>query len=247
MKRQLYVHLLPTLTSPQELAGNTVVIIDVLRATTTIVHALAAGATEVIPCLEIADARELANKRAVPALLGGERRGLPIQGFDLGNSPGDYLPEIVGRRSIVMTTTNGTRAMMMCTGAGRVLIGSFCNLTALCNVLVDEPHVHLLCAGTQGQVSREDVLLAGALVGRIVAADPDTVRNDEAYIAAEVWDLAMGSSNDHARLLAHLCNTQGGRNVTKIGLQADIYSAAQIDKFNVSPELDVSTWSIRIA
>src|SRR3954471_2898523 len=84
---QLDVYLLPDLVEPAALAGKTVVVIDVLRATTTIVHALAAGASEVVPCLEVDEARRVATKTGNDAILGGERGGLPIPGFDLGNSP----------------------------------------------------------------------------------------------------------------------------------------------------------------
>src|SRR5687768_3032349 len=124
MPRTLDVHFLPELTSPEELAGGVVVVIDVLRASTTITYALAAGARELIPCLEIDDARAAATKLPpAQVVLGGERQGLPIAGFDLGNSPRDYTPERVGGKTVVFTTTNGTKAMLQCRQAARVLIG----------------------------------------------------------------------------------------------------------------------------
>src|SRR5687767_8847167 len=87
---ELCVHLLPDLVEPADLAGRTVVVIDVLRATTTICHALAAGAGAVVPCLEIDEARAKAGQVSGPVALGGERQGLRIEGFDLGNSPTEY-------------------------------------------------------------------------------------------------------------------------------------------------------------
>ena len=124
----IHAHFLPRLTTPDALVGATVIVIDVLRATTTITAALAAGAERVIPCGELDDARrvreELAGGRPpVSALLGGERGGLPIAGFDLGNSPAEYTPERVAGRTIAFTTTNGTQAMLHCRQAGRVLSG----------------------------------------------------------------------------------------------------------------------------
>ena len=116
MQTVLAAHFLPDLVTPEELAGGTVVVIDVLRASTVICHALAAGARAVIPMLEVA--RSPADRRrawpAGQAMLGGEREGLPIAGFDLGNSPAEYRPDTVGGRTIVFTTTNGTRAMNRC-------------------------------------------------------------------------------------------------------------------------------------
>src|SRR5262245_55111471 len=90
---QIDVYLLPALVEPAALAGKTVVVIDVLRATTTIIQALANGALEVVPCLEIEDARRIGAVAGAKAILGGERGGVPIPGFDLGNSPAEYVRE----------------------------------------------------------------------------------------------------------------------------------------------------------
>src|SRR5438132_9688378 len=130
MSGRLFAHFLPTLMDPDELRDGTAVVIDVLRASTTICHALAAGAREVIPCLEVEEARRVAadNSGSRP-MLGGEREGVRIEGFDLGNSPGEYRPDTVGGRTVVFTTTNGTRAMLGCRSARRVLIGSFVNFS----------------------------------------------------------------------------------------------------------------------
>src|SRR3954447_24007137 len=122
---RVFVHLLPALVEPETLRDQTVVVVDVLRATTTIVHALAAGARAVVPCLEVEEARQrAANLPAGSAVLGGERQGLRIEGFDLGNSPTEYTPERVAGKTVVFTTTNGTRAMLHARGARRVVLGS---------------------------------------------------------------------------------------------------------------------------
>src|SRR5437762_2175017 len=107
--REVNVHLLPQLVTPDRLRGGVAVVIDVLRATTTMVTALAAGCVCVPPCLEIDEARQLAD--AMPAgrvLLGGEREGSPIPGFDLGNSPREYTCSVCRGTTLVLTTTNGT-------------------------------------------------------------------------------------------------------------------------------------------
>ncbi len=98
-------------------------------------------------------------------VLGGERKGCRIEGFDLGNSPSEYTPETVGGKTLVFTTTNGTKAMLCCRQAEHVLLGSFVNFLAVGRELstLRRP-IHLLCAGTRGQITREDAALAGSLV-----------------------------------------------------------------------------------
>src|SRR4051794_36039557 len=110
--RQIAVYLLPTLADPAELAGKTANVVDVLRATTTIIHAIAGGAKEVIPCQEIDEAKQIASQIGPSAVLGGERGGEQIPGFDFGNSPLEYSRERIAGRTVVFTTTNGTRAML---------------------------------------------------------------------------------------------------------------------------------------
>ena len=169
MPGSLTVHFLPSLLDPDELAGATAVVIDVLRASTTICHALAAGAREMIPCLEVDEAWRIAAAAvALRPILGGEREGVRIEGFDLGNSPEEYRPETVGGRAIVFTTTNGTAAMAACRAAQRVLIGAFVNFSAMCEQSRSRAQVHLICAGTKRKITREDVLCAGAIVDRLL-------------------------------------------------------------------------------
>ncbi len=272
--RRIDVYLLPALVEPEQLAGQTVGVIDILRATTTIIHALAAGAVQVVPCLEIDVARLLAaGEFPGSAVLGGERGGLPISGFDLGNSPRDYTRERVGGKTVVFTTTNGTRALIRCKAARRVLIGAFVNLSAVCRELMDEPNVALVCAGTNGHVTREDALFAGALAselasggramasgGRAMAsggrgtdgaaggppeANSDSILNDQAELAADAWRSCTRDLTGGNPLSRALRASRGGRNLIETGQENDIDLAAQIDKFDIVPELDLATWRIR--
>jgi 2-phosphosulfolactate phosphatase len=280
MSRTINVHLLPALVEPHELAGKTVVVIDVLRATTTIIHALAARAKEVVPLLEVEEALELARRLTPHAVLGGERGGKRIEGFDLGNSPLEYIPAAVGGKTLVFTTTNGTRAMLRCAQARRVLIAGFVNFSAVCRELADEEHIDIVCAGTDGHVTREDTLLAGAIVeecrqsrpsfqdgregtwtsGEVVspadiaqqsATTPGSSRrddllcNDQAEIAADAWRAAVGALTGKDPLAAALRESRGGRNLIEIGHENDIDLAAQIDRFDIVPELDIAAWRIR--
>src|SRR5206468_2766584 len=130
--RSVFVHLTPDLAAPERLAGGVAVVVDVLRATTTIVHALAAGCGSVRPCAEIDEARALAD--SLPAgkvLLGGERDGKPLPGFDLSNSPRECTPAVCRGRTLVLTTTNGSRALLRAAAAERVLVAAFVNFSAV--------------------------------------------------------------------------------------------------------------------
>ena len=247
----LAVHFLPALTSPEELAASDVVMIDVLRASTTIAHALSAGAISVVPCGEVDEARQTAAR--MPAgtfVLGGERGGLPIEGFHLGNSPTEYTPASVGGKTVVFTTTNGTAALLKCRSAAQVLIGSFANLSAVPKLIDGRRPVHLLCAGTRGRITREDVLLAGALTERLLESTVDRASmNDQARIALDVWQAAVPPGRGRTRdltkhLSAALRECQGGRNLLGIGLERDIETAAEVDRFDLVPALNVSTWRI---
>jgi 2-phosphosulfolactate phosphatase len=261
----IHAHFLPQLTTPEALADGTVVVIDVLRATTTITYALAAGAERIIPCGELDDARrirdELASRRPpVAALLGGERGGLPIEGFDLGNSPAEFMTDRVSGRTIVFTTTNGTRAMLHCRQAARVLLGAFVNLQAVVARVRDAENVHLVCAGTQGEITREDVLAAGAIVHRLMLPDDPLAGgawsrcelNDQARIARDAWQAALppaellGSTASPQWLAKALAESKGGRNLTRVGLARDIADCAALDRFGIVPELDVKAWEVRL-
>ncbi|MCC7083650.1 MAG: 2-phosphosulfolactate phosphatase [Pirellulales bacterium] len=256
MYSTLAVHFLPSLTSAAELAAGVVVVVDVLRASTTITAALASGAHEVVPCLEIEEARQKRSQwketpqSPEPPLLGGERGGLPISGFDLGNSPRDFSPAAVRHRTLIFTTTNGTQALKICTAAARVLIGAPANFSAVASQLDGKKPIHILCAGTRGRITREDVFFAGAIVERLTQShSPLTDVNDEARIACDVWQSAMGSIRPpdpraNQRIAEVLLQTQGGMNLTSVGLQADINDAAEVDRYDFVPEFDTTNWRI---
>lgn len=161
---------LPVLAK-RDLRDATCVVFDVLRATSTFVTALHHGAKAVVPVSEIAEALALRQKQP-DVLLGGERDGVRIRAaqtgdidFDLGNSPREYTPEKVRGKTIVSTTTNGTRALRACTGAQMVLAASFLNLTATAQFIrrIQPAQIVLVCAGTRENTALEDVLAAGAL------------------------------------------------------------------------------------
>jgi 2-phosphosulfolactate phosphatase len=240
----LDVYLLPDRAAPEQLAGRTVVVIDVLRATTTITQALSAGASEVIPCSEVAEARRIAAEMPDgAAVLGGERGGLRIDGFHLGNSPAEYTPAAVAGKTLVFTTTNGTRAMERCRTARRVVLGTFNNLSAIVSAVRGERDCALLCAGTDGLVTAEDVLFAGAVIHQITSSNRDLELNDEAFLASRAW-CGLGDRPD---LLLEKClrASRGGCNLLSLGMAEDVAFAARIDTTSTVAELLADVWRIR--
>jgi 2-phosphosulfolactate phosphatase len=224
---------LPALAG-RDLRETCCVVFDVLRATSTIVTALHNGAKAVIPVSEIAEAlafkkAEGGKRKAETILLGGERDGVKIRAaqtggidFDLGNSPRECTPGMVRDRTIVSTTTNGTRALRACAGAKTVLAGSFLNLGATAEFIrkLQPAEALLVCAGTHEDAALEDALAAGALcelleVGssrcddRTAQRIVPTKKSDAAEIARRAWmqakaDLAgaFQTSTNARRLLA---------------------------------------------
>jgi 2-phosphosulfolactate phosphatase len=230
--KEVQVHLLPHLALPGCLEGGVAVVIDVLRASTTIVHALAAGCSVARPCLEVDEARALAGQMRVGrVILAGERGGVPLPGFDLGNSPSEYTPKLCRGNTLVLTTTNGTRALLRAVEADRVLVAAFVNFSAVCEQLRADPRpIHIICAGTDGHITLEDTLLAGALVD-FLSEHVQARLNDSARLA---WDCF---ENHGKMLLGALEVSHGGVNLKRLGYDEDIRSAAQVDLFTLVPEL----------
>jgi 2-phosphosulfolactate phosphatase len=203
---------LPALAK-RDLRHAVCVVFDVLRATSTFVTALHHGAKAIVPVSEIAEA--LALRRQQPdILLGGERDGVKIRAgqtggidFDLGNSPREYTPEKVRGKTIVSTTTNGTRALRACAGAKTVLAASFLNLAATAKFVREQQstEVLLVCAGTRENIATEDVLAAGELSELLLntlSLDPGApasrrrVENEPKEHAGETPALPGVSAND---------------------------------------------------
>jgi 2-phosphosulfolactate phosphatase len=246
MQQEIRVHFLPVLVEPSALAGRTVLVVDILRATTTILHALAAGAVEVRAVEKVEEALELAKTLKTPYLLGGERGGVKIEGFDLGNSPEEYGEQNVVGKTVIFTTTNGTKAMKHARLAKKCFVGAFVGFSALCRAIQQEPRIDILCAGTDNQVTREDVLFAGAVVDDLGLAKGVSIQlNDQAAIALDAWRAAKSEWQTPRLLLDRLRASLGGRNVIEIGQERDIEIAAEIDKFDVVGILDPANGLIR--
>lgn len=247
MTRTIHVHLLPALFEPADVCGGVAVIVDILRASTTIIHALANNAAGVVPCGAINEAFAVRESAAAgTCLLGGERGGIKIEGFDLSNSPDDYAPAVVRGKTIGFTTTNGTQALLRSQQADEILIGAFVNFSAvLWRVAAQDKPIHIVCAGTDGVITGEDVLYAGALVTALErGAVGEQVNhfeiNDAAVIAANHWRQECGELTS-ARIEPALRRAQGGRNLIRLRYEKDITTAAEVDSVPVVGFVDADT------
>jgi 2-phosphosulfolactate phosphatase len=242
-----HCHDLSAHVPPDAVAGHVAVIIDVLRASTTMTTALAHGAVGVRPMLTVEQARAAAGPGV---LLGGERGCVRIPGFDLGNSPLEYLPDRVAGRRVVITTTNGTAALDRCRAARVVLVGAMVNRSAVARAVrvlavgCGSRDVHLVCAGTDGAVSGDDVLTAGAVLDA-AAADPAAVGDEfdaPSRAALQSFAAIRAHGEPAERAIEEVFrHSLGGRNLAALGMGADLTAAAAIDTLTVVPRLEHAT------
>jgi 2-phosphosulfolactate phosphatase len=222
------VVLLPSELREEHRAGRAVAVFDVLRATTTIAAALAAGVKEIRIFGDLESASAAAKDHEGERILCGESKCLRPDGFDLGNSPGDFTSGECAGRVVFMCTTNGTRAMIAAQGAAEIYPAALVNVSAVAGVLADGGRdVTLLCAGTNGRIAMEDIVGAGAVIDSVSRRASAELETDAARMALRVFQAARKD------LLAVLRDSSGGRNVIAAGLQQDINFAAGLDSVSV--------------
>ncbi|MEM8945317.1 MAG: 2-phosphosulfolactate phosphatase [Planctomycetota bacterium] len=252
----LNVHYLPQFVAEADLAGGTAIVVDLLRASTTICQALANGAKCVVPSVEVDATFALAQGyERSEIVLGGERGGEIIEGFDLGNCPSDYTADQVFNRTVLFTTTNGTKAINHARLADRVLVGCAANRRAVSEVAADSEQVDILCAGTNGKVTREDILAAGAIAHRLAThhAPPATPwsTNEWADSARGEWEELLNTATALNRtaddqFAIELQDTLGGKNLLALGFDDDLVTCAQLDKLKDVPALDKQSGEFRL-
>ncbi len=227
------------LWTPSELeelpvSDRTAVVIDVLRAGTTVANAIHNGARAIVPADSTEEAIRIANSLGRDrVLLCGERQGVRIEGFDLGNSPSEFTAELVGDRTIVMTTTNGTRALIGVAGAKTVFMGALVNLTAVARQLKrGESNPLIVCSGREGRVSADDALCAGLLVEACLKGKKKSER-------AELGDgaiAALALARTHTPVKSgFLRESAAGRALEAVGLGEDIEFCSAVDSVPVVP------------
>ncbi|MBD3179946.1 MAG: thiamine phosphate synthase [Candidatus Latescibacteria bacterium] len=221
-------------TGSEELIGSedAAVVIDVLRATSCMVQAIESGAERLIPAPGPAEGRELAgNLPAGSTVLAGEKKGRPVEGFDLFNSPAEYTPEAVEGKTVIISTSNGTRAVLAASGAGRVYICSLTNLDAVAGRVRGEKNLVILCSGNQGRICTEDILCGGILLGKLRPIWKDEELEDAARIALL---LAEKYADDPYSLLE---KSERGRELAAAGYGQDVRDCSMIGTCSTVPVL----------
>lgn len=207
--------------------GKTVVVIDVLRASSTIVTALTNGCLALYPVADPGTAAMFRRKLGSDCLTGGERHGLKISGFDLGNSPLEYTPETVSGQRIILTTSNGTQALLEAENAEEILIGSFLNAGRTSAHLGSKAEVVFFCAGSNGEPGLEDLLCAGLMTERLLAGGVEAELTDAAQLGLVAYRHLLGQPQaDLPTVIYQATHTQ---RLAALGFTADIKYCAQID------------------
>ena len=242
------VALLPAAAEPLE--GATVIVVDVLRATTTIISALSNGAKEVFPQPSIEAARAAHEQIGDGSVMGGERQGKIVDGFHHGNSPLEYTADAIKEKTLILATTNGTVAMEACRSADRVLIGAMVNVGAVADAVYQCERLCVMCSGTDRIITSEDVCFAGLLLQRVIEKRakqglPEAFLTDAAHIALDHWQRVQTQVAAGKPLADFFRTARGGVNLVRIGHDADVAFAANIDTFESVPELDLQNWRIR--
>jgi 2-phosphosulfolactate phosphatase len=223
--KSVRVVILPSLLEPVDLLERAVVVFDVLRATTTMTAALAHGAAAIRVFGSNDAARTAHAEFDGPKLLAGEVRTLPPLGFDLGNSPGDFTFERCSGKTLFMSTTNGTKALVAARSAGTLYTGAIVNAAAAGRAM-SEQHlpVTLLCSGTDGYPAYDDLIGCGAVMANIADAEP---ANDSAFMAMAAWNSAKSD------LVAALSRGASGLHLINNKLEKDFDFAAHLNKLPV--------------
>lgn len=229
---QIDVQLLPSPLDSHHISHRIVVVIDVLRATSVMVHALFQGAQEIIPVKTVDEAVQM-GKTFPPktTLLGGERESRRIEGFDLGNSPQEYMAGKVRGKRLILTTTNGTKAFYAVSSAKEVWVGSFFNISAVAERSIEmERDLLIYPSGDEGNFSLEDTVCGGMLVDRILKKSKRVIDLTDA--SHSVRTLYEGFE-DHLVEALHL--SRHGKELIDRGYGDDLPYCAQIDIAEIVP------------
>jgi 2-phosphosulfolactate phosphatase len=231
--RALSVAFTPGETQDGQLRESTVGVVDVLRATSVIPQAFAAGAVRVIPAESVEEATALlASLDKKTTLLCGEREGRRITGFHLGNSPLEYTPKAVKGKTLIFASTNGSPAMIHAQAAPEQILASFVNASrAAERLLASERDVVLICAGKDGRPSLEDAVLSGLLVERLLEVSPGFAPDDGALMARSLWRSHGGD------IPALLRESRHGAYLASLGFADDLAFCARLDAVHRVPVL----------
>jgi 2-phosphosulfolactate phosphatase len=232
---QINIQLIPSPPNPDLLSGRVVVVIDVLRSTSVITHALSQGALEIIPMTMAGEAFQRA--KIFPrgsVLLGGEMRNKRISGFDLGNSPREYVSEKVKGKRLILKTTNGTKAFHLVSSGREILAGSFLNIGAIARRCLElNRDLFIFPSGNEGDFSLEDTLCGGMLIDLIAKGEKKSISLTDAACCAQVLYQRFEDKLLEAFHLSH-----HGKGLIRQGFEDDLVYCAQIDITDIVPKFE---------
>lgn len=228
------LYITPVGVKEMSLQDKGVIVVDILRAGTTICRALLSGCKEIVPVETVEQAMALAGSLFRDTiLLCGEREGKIVPGFDLGNSPMEYTAKRVKNQSLIFTTSNGTAALVKAQRAGRVVIGGFVNCSNIINTLVKwERDIAILCSGSNGRMSLEDTVAGGMFVKRLVEHFGNKVTLTDTAHAAQILYEQFADS-----LVKMVKNTVHGKYLQSIDFAEDVEYCAKVDSLEIVPIL----------
>lgn len=229
---QIDIQLLPVSPVPSLVSTKAIVVIDVLRATSVIVHAISQGALEIIPVATVEEAFQMArNFPQGTTLLGGERGSQKIKGFDLGNSPREYIAEKVKGKRVILTTTNGTKAFHFVSSGREVMAGSFFNIGAIGRRCLDLGQDLLIFpSGDEGRLSLEDTVCGGMLIDCILnRGKGPVILTDASQSALILYQRFKENLVEAFHLSTH------GRDLIERGFEEDLAYCAQVDITDIVP------------
>ena len=230
-KRNIQVCMTPELFSLYADQKSIVVVIDVLRATSSMCIAFEKGVEKLIPVSTVEEALEYRNGDR-NYILAAERNGKPVKSFDFGNSPQVYLDMDVKGRSVVMTTTNGTKCINIAKKDHDVVVGSFLNLDAIAKWLIKQDRdVILFCAGWKGRFNLEDTLFAGALVDLLIASNLYDNSCDAVQASLVMWNAAKSD------LFSFLKNSSHRKRLSKLNIDSDVHFCLKLNQTDKIPIL----------
>lgn len=220
---------------PEDCINQTLVVIDTFRATSTIVTALASGVKSVLPVEEIDDAIQQSKPGQ---MLAGERFGIQIEGFSISNSPAFFIRSSDCKgKELILTTTNGTRALSKVHLASKVWIGSLLNAKAIAQKLhqTDLPNVIFYCAGTRGTLSLEDSVTVGAIIDEWKSLDPKILRSPIPLDDLSMLCLSSYQALTNQNQVHLLKQSRSGKRNYLLGNHEDLDLCIQINRFNIAP------------
>ncbi|MGH4119000.1 2-phosphosulfolactate phosphatase family protein [Clostridium sp.] len=213
----------------EKIENKTVIVIDMLRATSVIITALNNGCKGVIPVLTVEDAADIVKNSKVGFMLGGERNALKIEGFHYSNSPLEYTRDTIEGKTLVMTTTNGTKAIKGCVGASNILIGAMLNAKAAAKRIIElKNDVVIVNAGTYGEFSIDDFLCSGYIINCVLKE-----------IEADLSDIAVTSHyiyENNEDIYSFIKYASHYKKIMELGLEADLDYCCRKDIIDNVPE-----------